>query len=261
MEKITSKSNSKIKFVSKLVSDTSLRKKEKLFVIEGLRLCCDALVSDVEIEEVYFTESVYSKHSDEITSVIDRARKSYEVTEDIFLKMSDTGSPQGVLCVCRYGKNVGTYEDILKNGKYIALENVQDPSNLGAVIRTAEALGIDGAVVSGGCDIYNPKALRASMGSLFRLPVYKAENIGDFLSFAKEIGLKTFTTTTDSNAQKITHMDCSHGAVCVIGNEGNGVTEKTAVMCDEAVTIPMLGRAQSLNASMAACITMWEMLR
>ena len=125
----------------------------------------------------------------------------------------------------------------------------------------AEALGIDGAILCRCCDMYNPKVLRGSMGSLFRLPIIKCDEIEEVLLSSRKKGLKVITTVTDKNSKKITDVSFDCGVVCVIGNEGNGVSEKTISMCDEKITIPMLGRAQSLNASMAACITMWEVMR
>lgn len=261
MELITSKNNSKIKYAGKLVSDSSFRKKEKLFTVEGLRICTDAVDSGIKITDTFFVRESYEKHQADFEKVFEKSEKVYEVSTEILSKISDTGTPQGIFCICEFGKNIFDYKSIKTNGRYIALENIQDPSNLGAVSRTAEALGIDGAIICGCCDIYNPKVLRGSMGSLFRLPIFRTDSMEKFLNFSKGAGLKSFTTTTDKNAKKINEINFSDGIVCVIGNEGNGVTEKTASLCDEKITIPMQGRAQSLNASMAACITMWEMLR
>ena len=145
-------------------------------------------------------------------------------------------------------------------GKYIALENIQDPANLGAVCRTAEALGISGVIAEGGCDIYSPKAQRAAMGSLLRLPVIRCEDLAETLSYLGENGMKLYATTPDTDAEKITLCDMSGGVVSVIGNEANGVSDEIFELCQK-VTIPMLGRAESLNASMAAAITMWEIMR
>ena len=149
----------------------------------------------------------------------------------------------------------------LESGKkYIALENIQDPSNLGAIIRTAEALGIDGAVLCSCCDIYNPKAQRAAMGSLLRLPLMITKDLSAVISDCEKKGILTLATVPDSSAKKITQTDMSEGVLAVIGNEGSGVSQEIKALC-EKVTIPMLGRAESLNASMAAAIVMWEIMR
>lgn len=261
MEKIVSKNNEKIKHVSKLISSSSLRKKEKLFFIEGIRICLDAVASGVAIRQTFVTNSSLGKYYNEIETIIHHSDETYEVSNEVFSKISDTGSPQGIACVCRWVENLLPVNIIEKGKNYVMLENIQDPSNLGAICRTAEALGIDGAVICGGCDIFNPKVLRGSMGSIFRLPIYEAVSFEDFFKYAKNNNLKIFTTVTDKTAKKITDISFTSGAVCVIGNEGNGVSDQALMMCDEKVTIPMLGRAQSLNASMAACIAMWEMVR
>ncbi|MCM1391586.1 MAG: RNA methyltransferase, partial [Ruminococcus sp.] len=165
----------------------------------------------------------------------------------------------GVFCVCKTLPEIDEGM-ISPNGKYIALENIQDPANLGAICRTAEALGISGAIVENGCDIYNPKAQRASMGSLLRLPVIRTTNLASLLIRSGENGMKIYATTPDANAVKITDADMSGGVIAVIGNEANGVTDEIFKVCKK-ITIQMLGRAESLNASMAAAVTMWEMMR
>ena len=141
------------------------------------------------------------------------------------------------------------------------LENVQDPSNLGAISRTAEALGIDGAVLISCCDVFNPKALRSSMGSLFRLPFVRISSVDELFAFAEDNGMKTVATVVDSSADKINEADLSGGVFLIIGNEGNGIQKTTAERSDLRVTIPMKGRAESLNAAMASCIAMWEVLK
>lgn len=261
MEKIVSKNNEKIKHISKLISSSSLRKKEKLFCIEGIRICRDAVQSGVVIKQTFITDTSLKRYYNEIERIIEHSAETYEVSNDVYSKISDTGSPQGITCVCEWVENLLPVDRIENGKKYVMLENIQDPSNLGAICRTAEALGMDGAVICGCCDIFNPKVLRGSMGSIFRLPLYDAVSFEAFFENAKNNGLKIFTTVTDKNAKKITDISLKTGGVCVIGNEGNGVSEKALAMCDERVTIPMLGRAQSLNASMAACIAMWEMVR
>jgi tRNA(Leu) C34 or U34 (ribose-2'-O)-methylase TrmL len=143
----------------------------------------------------------------------------------------------------------------------LALDTVQNPDNLGAISRTAEAFGIDGMVICGGCDIYNPKALRASMGALFRLPVKVCKSLEDEINLCKNIGIQSFATVPDRDAYDITKTDFSKGALCIIGNEGNGVSKEIIDVCDKKITIKMQGRAESLNAAAAASILIWEMMR
>ncbi|MCD7774812.1 MAG: RNA methyltransferase, partial [Clostridiales bacterium] len=189
------------------------------------------------------------------------ARESFLITEEISEKLYDKKSPQGVFCICKtLDKNLNIYK-INYNGIYAAFEEIQTPGNLGAAARTAEALGLDGLIVSGGCDIYNPKAQRSAMGSLLRLDVIRTENLPEFLMKCSEKGMKTYAAVPDKNALPVTEIDKSGGLVAVIGNEGNGLTDETIKACSGRITIPMRGRAESLNAGAAASIIMWEMVR
>lgn len=238
----------------------SFRKSEGLFFIEGARLCHDASLSSVTIKELYVTESGYEKYSEYINAIESKAERCFMVSDEVAQKLGDTKNPQGVFCVCKMLDKNTNIGKIKYNGKYIALENVTNPSNFGAVVRTAEAVGLDGVIVSGGCDIYNPKSQRAAMGSLFRLQVIDTDNLPLLLSELREKGMKAYAGVPDSSALKITDADMSGGVVSVIGNEGNGITEETYNACIR-VTIPMQGRAESLNAAAAASILIWEMMR
>lgn len=257
MERIDSLSNDKIKFACKIASSSRKRREEKLFFLEGLRLCKDAALSDVEIDYAFFGEVATEKYDSDISFISQKAKKSFVVSKQIEKKLALTENSQGVFCLCRMNSKKHEFS---YRKKYIALDNIQDPANLGAVIRTGEALGIDGAIICGGCDIYSPKAQRAAMGSLFRMPVFECESLPEFLVECKNNNMSVYASTPDNSARKITDINTESAMVCVIGNEGNGVSESVFEVC-EKVTIPMLGRAESLNASMAAAIIMWEMMR
>lgn len=255
---IESKSNDKIKAAQKLSASSSVRNEKGEFFLEGVRLCYDAAISSVKIKQCFFTEKAKLKNTERIEKIIDCAENSYLISEEIASKLSDTKNSQGVFAVCVLPEKSGFSFESKK--KYVALENIQDPSNLGAIVRTAEALGLDGAVLCSCCDPYNPKAQRAAMGSLLRLPLLVTDDMKSIISQCKEKGIDVLATVPDSSAEKITGIDMSLGVMAVIGNEGNGVSEETKNAC-RRVTIPMLGRAESLNASMAAAIVMWEMMR
>ncbi len=257
MLKINSLSNEKIKLAVKIASSSKHRKKEGLFFLEGLRLCRDAALTGYEIEYAFFTEKVVEKSSEDVRFIAEKAKNGFIISDNVALKLSQTESSQGFFCLCKMMESVC---EINPEGKYIALENIQDPSNLGAVARTAEALGITGAIVSGCCDRYSPKSQRAAMGSLLRLSIIETDDLCNTLEELERMGMKLYATTPDSTVEKITECDMSGGVVAVIGNEGNGVSDEVFSLCKK-VTIPMLGRAESLNASMAAAITMWEMMR
>ena len=183
------------------------------------------------------------------------------ISEEVAEKLSDTKNNQGIFCICKMLDKKTNIGKIKYNGKYIALENVSNPSNFGAVVRTAEAVGLDGVIVSGGCDIYNPKSQRSAMGSLFRLNIVVVDDLPQYLTQLKANGMKVYAGVPDSNALKITQADMSGGVVSIIGNEGNGITEETCSASTATVTIPMKGRAESLNAAAAASILIWEMMR
>lgn len=255
---IDSISNSKVKHAVKIASSSSYRKECGEFFLEGLRLCYDASVSDVKITAVFYTEKAFEKSEKEISAISQKSENTYIISRTVSDKLTQTQTSQGVFCLCKMvDKEVFSLVD---GGKYIALDNVQNPDNLGAVSRTAEALGVKGLIISGGCDIYNPKALRASMGSLLRLDIIKTPSLPDFLEDVIKNGVKVYATTPDSEASDITKTDMSGTVICVIGNEAKGVSDEVFSVCKK-VTIKMPGRAESLNAAIAAAITMWEMMK
>lgn len=256
-ETITSRNNPRIKLVSKLFSSSRTRTENGLFAVEGLRLCLDAVRSGIAPCEVYFTQSFKDKHPDELQELTAASNSSFLTDEHIFDKISDTVSPQGVVCVLPMMKN---QIQLKLGGKYVALCNVADPANLGAVSRTAEALGIDGMLVCGGCDMYNPKALRASMGALFRICAVSVSEDEMFELFRAN-NIKTFASTPRTTATPLKDCDFSSACAVLVGNEANGLSDEVIAKCDETVTIPMEGRAESLNASVAAAILMYEIKR
>ena len=255
---INAKNNPKIKEVKALLTSSKDRKNSGLFVVEGARLCYDALLSGCEIESVFCTENCAEKYAQEIASLKKNCKAFYTVSNDVLKAISDTVTPQGVVCTVKIKQNNFEYE---KGKKYVALDTIQNPDNLGAISRTAEALGLDGMVIFSGCDIYNPKALRASMGALFRLPIRICKSLEEEIEKCAELGINTFATVPDRDAKSVVTIDFSMGGMSIIGNEGNGVSKEIIEKCTERITIKMDGRAESLNASAAASIIMWEMAR
>ena len=256
--KISSKTNDKIKELRDITKSSAKRKESGLFVCDGLRLCADAAESGCEIISVFYTDICTRKHPDQLHRILECAGNAYELDERLMSYVSDTVSPQGVICLIKCADKVFSPE---KGKGYIALDDLQNPDNLGAVMRTAEALGIDGIIVAGGCDIYNPKAVRASMGAVFRLPVLAVKDLPGFLRQSNKAGIKTYASVPDSSANDICKTDFSDGGICVIGNEGNGVSDAVIKECNESITIMMKGRAESLNAAAAAAVIMWEMTK
>lgn len=255
---ITSKDNSKIKAVSLLSSSAKRRKETGTFILEGTRLCAEALREDITVFEMFYTSSVAESNPELIEDLKKQANFVSEVSEGVFSKISDTCSPQGILLTVSL-KNLNTS---IKSGKLIAFERVQDPANLGAAARTAEALGFSGIILSSsGVDPYSPKSLRASMGALLRIPIIYTKDFYRTLTEYKEQGFTVSGTVVDKNATPINQIKFSKNEIAVIGNEASGMTEDAKKLCNRLLTIPMAGRAESLNAAAAAGIVMWEMCR
>ena len=255
---IQSRTNAKIKDGCRLTASAKYRREQGLFTLEGLRLCADAAQSGCQVQTLFLTADAEEKGGERLKILLKNAQKIYTVTEEVAEKLSDTVSSQGVFAILQMLPE--TALAIQKGGKYVVLDTVQNPQNLGAIARTAEAFGVNGLIVGGGCDRYNPKALRASMGSLLRLPVFETE---DLAATVREIGktVPTFATVPDCTAESICAQDFSGGAAAIIGNEGNGVREAVLSAAQKRITIPMRGNAESLNAAAAATVTVWEMMK
>lgn len=253
---ISSKDNQLIKFVSLLQSSAKHRKINNLFVLEGLRICDDAYQNNIRFDKLIVTKSALKKYSEHINRFLTASENCYILKEDLFKKISDTNSPQGIIAVA----HIPIFsEKISCKGRYIALENLSDPSNLGAIARTAEALGISGIILSSdSCDPYSPKSLRSSMGTLLRIPIYIVDNIIDFIN---QNGLRSFACVVDKDAASISDQNFKGGDVLLIGNEANGLSDNVKNAAIALITIKMQGKAESLNAAAAAAIAMWEMIR
>ncbi len=260
MIRIASKDNSLVKHINKLNKSVKYRRECKEFVAEGIRLCSDALISGAEISSLIVCEDILEKYSDIIKKISEASNNSYVFSKALFNNISDTKNPQGIICVIKTLDKHSLFDKMKSNGKFLALENIQDPSNLGTILRTAEAVGIDGVILSSDCcDIYSPKVVRGSMGAVFRLPYIIKESIAEFISENKNI--TSYASVVDSNADKITRIKFERPCVVAVGNEGNGLKSSTIEVCNKKITIPMNGRAESLNASAAAAIIIWEMVK
>ncbi len=250
---ISSSSNPQIKEIIKLNKSARERKKKDCFVVEGLRMFSE--VPEDQLVRVYATEQFYKEHRRMFDG------RDYElVAENVFKGMSDTMTPQGVLCIVRQAH--WRPEDILgmKNPLIIVLESLQDPGNLGTILRTAEGAGVTGILMS--CDtvdIYNSKAVRATMGSVFRVPFAYVEKLPELALHMRELGICSFAghlKGTDIYAE-----DYSGATAFFIGNEGGGLSEELTDAACRRVKIPMLGKVESLNAATAATVLMYEALR
>ena len=260
MEVISSKSNDKIKYAVKLRESAAFRKKEGKFFLESARLIQDAALSGAEIEMLFVTDDANEKYREYIDIILKSTKKAFIISTEIAEKLADTKTTQGVFAVLRVLDKFANISKIKYYGKYVALEEISNPSNFGAICRTAEAVGLDGVIIKGGCDVYNPKVQRASMGALFRLDVITVDDLPALFTELKNNNMKIYGSVPDSSALKITDIDKTCGMVVIIGNEGNGISDE-AKENSTLVTIPMNGYAESLNAAAAATIIMWEMMR
>ncbi len=254
---LTSRANALVKQAAAVRRSARERRESGLFFLEGARLCADAASSGTVVSLCLYTDEAAEKYADRLREALSAAEKAARITPDLAEYLSETPSPQGIFCLCRMRESGSRIDSA---GKYLALSDVQNPDNLGAISRTAEALGLDGLIVEGGCDLYNPKAQRASMGSLLRIPIVRTTDLCALLADCRRDGMQVYAATPDADALPVTDVSFSGGTVCVVGNEGAGLREEILRACDR-VTIPMRGRAESFNASAAATILLWEMTR
>ena len=254
---IKAKDNRLIKLTTLLQNSSKARKVNRLFVLEGLRICKDAALCGVEFDTLIVSKTAQGKLAADIKELSSYAKRGVEVPDDLFKKISDTVSPQGIIALARIPESS---KPVDSRGRYIALENLADPSNVGAISRTAEALGVSGLIISGdSCDVFSPKALRASMGTLLRIPLYFCKDINAFLS---NNSLSGFAAIPSGNADlKMGEFPFKDGDAVIIGNEANGLSEQTISGAYKTVTIKMRGKAESLNAASAAAISIWELMR
>jgi len=206
---------------------------------------------------VYVSESCFVKYAKERLRGID-----YEVVQDsVFKVMCDTQTPQGILCVVK--QDHYTQEELWKkeNPLFLLLENIQDPGNLGTIMRTAEGAGVTGVILSkGSVDLYNPKTIRATMGSVYRVPFLYVEDLRETLKLLKNKGVKSYAAHLYGR-QTYDKENYRGGTAFLIGNESNGLSKELAACADTYIRIPMEGQLESLNAGVAASILMYEAYR
>ncbi len=257
MEEITSRNNPAVKAAAAL-KELRERKSTGLFLLEGARLCKDAALNGVAIKQFFVTEKARKKYFSEFELLSGKSENSFLIPESVAEKLSDTKNSQGFFAVCR---QPGIFREINCSGMYVFTDNVQNPDNMGAIVRTAEAMGADGIIVNSGCDIYSPKALRASMGALLRFPVIRTDSPVSILSECRNNKMKIFASVVDASAADVTAVPKDGGCVLIIGNEGSGISEETLSLSTHRITIPMKGKAESLNASAAATVLIWEFMK
>ena len=258
---ITSLQNKDIKAVVALIGKKRERDRRGLFVVEGPKMFGEAPVE--RIDRVYLAQGAAEQMLEQYGEKLSRI-SCETVSDEVFAKMSDTKTPQGILCLVRQQNY--NIEEILR-GKdkkqmlFIILEDIQDPGNLGTVFRTAEAAGADGVIMSSKtADIYNPKTIRSTMGSVYRVPFLYTESISSIIMKLRGEGVAVYAAHLGGKAA---YDDYSYqkGTAFLIGNEANGLREETAACADALIRIPMEGKVESLNAAVASSILLFEAYR
>lgn len=255
---ITSMSNPRVKQVLQWQTKAKDRRRDKVFIAEGPKMFEEA--PEELIKEVYVSEGL--GFSGACGGKL--ARVGYEeVSEEVFRKMSDTQTPQGILAVLRQPSY--DLQEILRNGRdgeqpllFVVLENLQDPGNLGTILRTAEGAGVTAVIMSSNTvDLFNPKVIRSTMGSVYRVPFLYEQNLLDTLETLQEHGVRSYAAHLQGKTY-YDSFDFREPTAFLIGNEGNGLTEELAQAATAYLKIPMEGKLESLNASVAAALLMYE---
>lgn len=251
---ISSRENPLIKEAAALVSDKKARKTSGLFVVEGARLCSEACKSGAEVIRLFVTEEAEKKYPEYLSSLLLQAKEVYNITCSVAEKISDTKTPQGVFAVCRMEEKA---PDLFKEGLFVLLSNLQDPGNIGTILRTCEAMNAKGVFLCGCADCFSPKVLRGTMGCIFRLPIKVFSETAEALELLKNAGVSTYASALAENALLLPDVKFSNKSCVLIGNEGNGLEHGVIKACDHVVMIPMPGKAESLNAASAAAIMIY----
>ena len=279
MEIISSKDNKKIKYIRSLLEKGNIRKKNHKFVVEGIKLVDEALEYG-KVLEMVLAESLYkeiisgdlsknallAENGKNITNYVKKTNSTVVVSDAVFKTVSETISPQGAVAVVEMPEYELLEKDFLnqaynKNGqiKLLILEDTADPGNLGTIVRTAEAAGVTGVIMTKGTvDIFNPKVVRSTMGSIFRLPFAYVEDLKEVIKELKKQGISFYATHLkgEKSYKAIKYSDRS---AILVGNEARGLSDEVADLADTYVLIPMQGKVESLNAAIAAALMMYEM--
>lgn len=255
--RIESRENSLVKRLVRLSNDRKFRKEMQEMVCEGEKMLGEALSSGMDIHDILVAEDA-ELDTELLRQAEGQSAKLYICPSSLLGKVSNVKTPQGVVFSCE--RPVAELRVLQDAKRLMVLEGLQDPGNLGTIIRTADAFALDGIILCEGCvDPTSPKVVRATMGAAFRMPIAAAP-LEQTVAFLREQNMPLYAAALSESSVPLTHVDLTRAAV-MIGNEGRGITKKAAVLCTQQIIIPMDGRAESLNASVAASIIMYEMSR
>lgn len=254
MQVIISKDNERIKEIKRIKENKKVRDEKKVYIIEGTKMLEEAIREKVEIKTIVICEDCLQKETIDAKLLYEIAKYDcIYVSDKIFNTLTDVVHPQGILAIVSQPDNSNVS---YKNDLIVVLDNIQDPGNLGTIIRTADAAGLDQILVTkNSVDAYNPKVIRATMGAIFRVNVIEIEDIEKL----KENGFTIIATSLQGN-KSIFEVQYKKSAI-IIGNEANGVSKRLLDNADIKAKIPMRGRAESLNASVAASVIIYEYVR
>ncbi len=262
---ITSTSNERVRRVASYNEKSKARREDDVFVIEGMKMLREAPV--LQVREVYVTDRFVNGASEDDKEILWRYGAE-TVSDEVMKKMSDTQTPQGVLAVV--SQYHYTKEEVLEGYNkdnegapplMLVLENIQDPGNLGTMLRSGEGAGVTGVILSKGCaDIYNPKVVRSTMGSIFRVPFIYVEDVPEMLKELSKNGVHTYAAHLKGQ-KNYDEFDYTFPTAFMIGNEGNGLTKETADAAETYVLIPMKGEVESMNAATSSAILTFEASR
>ncbi|MGL6107296.1 TrmH family RNA methyltransferase [Romboutsia sp.] len=255
---ITSKDNEKIKYTKSLLK-TKNRNKESKFIIEGYRILTLAIECSSKLEYVFINEDFENKeeHVDFVNILKNKNIKVYKTTNKIFNELIDTEATQGILGVVEF-KPRSLDENLSEKHSFVLiLDRIQDPGNMGTIIRTADAAGVDAIIALKGCvDIYNPKVIRSTMGSIFDMNIIHATQ-EEAVRLLKLKNFDIVSSYLDTNNFYNT-VEYNYKTALVIGNEANGINDELVSKSDVLVKIPIYGNAESLNAAVSSAILMYE---
>ena len=250
--------NKTVKLFANLNRSRTFREKNSAFAMEGYRLVSDALRSGVKLRALLLTEKADAQYGAQLRQEAGSAHVLL-LSAQLAGEIADTETAQGVFAIAEMLPETDAMPQT--GSKSMLLYCVQDPNNLGAILRTAEALGTDGLYLFQCCDLYNPKVIRGSMGELFRAPVHRLRDMDAFFAHCRTNGIPTCAAVVDRDAELLGSCSFSGGAVVLIGNEGNGLPCEVSEQCTRKLTIPMAPASNSLNAAMAAGLFLWEMAK
>ncbi|WP_367926103.1 TrmH family RNA methyltransferase [uncultured Ruthenibacterium sp.] len=250
---ITSRENERVKWLCRLRDSASFRQREQCYLAEGLRLCRDIAHVQQPVE-LYYTEKAMMQHPE----LVEMGGRHICISDGVADKISDTKNPQGIFGV--FGQNIQTLDRLCSSGRWLILEHLQDPANIGALLRSAAAFGFDGVVFCADCaDPYSPKAVRASMGMLTRLKLAKADTVAQTSRWLKKEHVPLVAAAL-YHSVPLDQAESWRGqnVALLIGNEGNGLSEGAVKVADIAVRIPMANGVESLNAAVAGSVLLWH---